>query len=121
VDPLRDIEELLRAFDDEPASVDPSPASVRNERLQKFRDAASSSRRINVPDHAAAQQLAPMPHAALELLVALRRENRPESLRAHRGNLNLEHAFPRWTGDAASRVEANITERERHVSRKHAT
>ena len=77
---------------------------------------ASSGRRVDVPDHPASQQLARMPHAALELRVALRRENRAEPLWAHGGTSTSNMPLP-LDDDAASRALANIAERELHMSR----
>jgi hypothetical protein len=91
VDALSDGEELRRALDHDPADVDPGPAGVGDQRLEQLRDTAAASRRVDVPDNPAGEQLARPAHALLERLEVRGLQYGLEPRGAHRRDLDLEH------------------------------
>jgi hypothetical protein len=94
VNPLRELEELGRAVDDEPACVHAQTARVADKRPQQLDDAAAACGRVDVPDHPPLQQPATFLCGPRELVVPLRADDRPEPLGLASRYLHLlRHSF----------------------------
>lgn len=80
VDPFGDCEELGSSRDDEPPSVDPGSACVRDEGAEHLGDTAAACRRIDVVDDAALQQCRRAFRGGDERRVRVRRKDLGEAL-----------------------------------------
>ncbi len=82
VEALGDLEEALVALDHRPASVDAGAARVGQQRGQHLGHAAAAGGRVDVPDHAAVEELRGLADRLLDLRVLLVGEDRREAVHA---------------------------------------
>ena len=85
VEALREAEELGVPGDGQPAHIDAGAAGIGEQRLEQLGDSASLRRRVDVPDHPAAEDLPGGGDRIFDLLVSIA-EQRPEALRRHCGD-----------------------------------
>ncbi len=71
VEALGDLEEALVALDHGPARVDAGAARVGQQRGQHLGHPAAAGRRVDMPDHAAVEELLRLDDGALDLRVLL--------------------------------------------------
>ena len=85
VEALREAEELGVPGDGQPAHIDAGAAGIGEQRLEQLGDPASLRRRVDMPDHPAAEDLPGGGDCIFDLLVSIA-EQRPEALRRHCGD-----------------------------------
>src|SRR6266536_2201393 len=88
VQALRQAEEFRRALDDQPARIDAGPASVRDERRQHLRDAATPRRRADVPEDSPGHSAASGGAGVLGLPEPILTDERPIPLHRLRRDLD---------------------------------